>query len=186
MAPENQTSTGTSQKVVAATVEEQKPAPEIDEAAITAINKLVWWTIGWGILFALIAAVNYYDRNYTTIGFLTSPYIVMLIYVLCAGGIGGTLFSLNYIVDHREKKDFGPEYYLSYYVRPIISALIGVVSFLIVAGGLLSLAGVATNADYTKFSTILTFCAIALLAGYATDSFLNKLGDLADTLFKSA
>ena len=174
-ATENPTTVGSGTKVITANVDIQK----------TAINRLVWWTIAWAILFALIGIANYYDRHYLTNSFLTSPYIVMLIYVVCSGGIGGILFSLNYIVAHNEKGDFGQEYYLSYYIRPIISALVGVVSFLVVAGGLLNLAGVATSADYTSFSTILTFCGIALLAGYATDSFLDKLGDLASTLFKS-
>jgi hypothetical protein len=157
-----------------------------DVSQKTAVNRLVGWTIGWAIIFAAIGVVNYYDRHYLTNGFLTSPYIVMLVYVVCSGGIGGILYSLNYIVAHLEKGDFGPQYYLSYYLRPIISALVGAVSFLVIAGGLMNLTGVGTNADYTNFSTILTFCGIALLSGFATDKFLDKLGDLANTLFTSS
>jgi hypothetical protein len=55
-----------------------------------------------------------------------------------------------------------------------------------VAGGVLVLAGGEPATKDTINSTILFYCGLAFLAGFATEQFIAKLKELADVVFTTA
>ena len=109
----------------------------------------------------------------------------LTIYIACSGALGAIAFSIFGYIEHHGKKDFDLSYLWWFIMRPYIGILYGTFAFLFVAGGLMTLSGF--NIDFNQLNsarTIMFYCALAFLAGYAEHSFSVQLKELAEAIFK--
>jgi hypothetical protein len=148
------------------------------EEEITSIRRIGYYTV-FCVVFLIALAV--FNRLYlTAVDDLTR----LIIYIACSGGLGSLAFSMFGYVDHLGKDDFDLNFKLWYYVRPFIGIIYGTFAFLFVAGGLMTLSGVSTDASLFLTKTVMFYCALAFLAGYAEQSFSVQLKELAEAVFK--
>jgi hypothetical protein len=128
-------------------------------------------------LFALVAiAASVYFMK------LTSVLLKTIIYVGVAGGIGGVFYCIRGFIFHTSQDDFDPSWKWWYIYNPVTGFVIGVLTYFLIVGGLLTL-GSFPQADYSK--GILLYCSISFLAGFAFKKFNSKLDELASTIFSS-
>lgn len=99
----------------------------------------------------------------------------ILIYIACAGGLGGTVAAMTAFCEHQP--DFKPSYANWYYYRPILGMIMGVFVFILFTAGLF---GVQKNLPSNVVSY---YIAISFLAGFAVRQTTKKLYELASTLF---
>jgi len=121
--------------------------------------------------------------GYIAIGFMMiSGRLVMpkydlqlALYCGLCGGVGGVTYCLrgiylNACVFNRWSENWRPWYF----IRPIVSFIYGVVSFLFLKAGLIVL-----EAKQTASPTNLAFYALAFIAGLNVDKFIEKIEDIA-------
>ncbi len=148
------------------------------EEEITSIRRIGYYTVLCAVILIVFAVFN---RLYlTTVDDLTR----VLIYIGCSGGLGCLAFSMFGYIEHLSKDDFDPNFTWWYVMRPFIGIIYGIFAFLFVAGGLMTLSGVSTDANLFLTKTVMFYCALAFLAGYAEHSFSLQLKELAEALFK--
>ncbi len=135
-------------------------------------------------LFALLAIAAFVYLMH-----LSSLVLKTVLDVGIAGGIGGVLYAIEHgFINHWLEFEEGPpssakypsSAILWYFFQPITGFIAGGVAYLLIAGGLWAV-GTPTQIDYSK--SILLFCGIGFLAGFAFRKFNAKLDDLTDTLF---
>jgi hypothetical protein len=129
------------------------------------------------LLTVALVAVPVYVYRFSAIN---DALIRSLAYVACAGGLGGLVYLIRSFYKHVFRRNFRPEDFWWYLFRPFNSAIMGVMSYFLIVGGLLSIGG-ATAADYEK--SIMLYCGISFLAGFSFTQFADKLEDLAKTVF---
>jgi len=105
--------------------------------------------------------------------------------MLAAGTLGGCLYNFRGLVKHSQECDFDPNYNLSYVLRPIQGALSGLMVFFLLLGGALTLniGGAAQGTAWATLPGVLPYVAFGVMAGYASHEFMQKLKDLAESLF---
>ena len=103
-----------------------------------------------------------------------------LIYVSCAGGIGGIIYSMKCFRQYMGEGTFDLNETWWYILGPFISIILGAVSYLLILGGLLSI-GNAGKVNYNE--GIMLYSAVAFLAGFSSQRFTNKLSEIARVLF---
>lgn len=92
------------------------------------------------------------------------------------GGIGGVIYCLRAVyLNACVRKQWDKEWQPWYYIRPLVSLISGGVSWLFLKAGLLVL-----DASNTSASSSLGFLALAFIAGYNVDKFMNKLEQLSE------
>lgn len=123
------------------------------------------------LILCYLAVDNYFAPSRT----LT---IQTIIYIACAGGIGGTMSAMTALSGHQE--DFKRHLTFWYIFRPIGGIIIGVFVYFLLLANLLVL-NLPTGAVST--SSTLAYSALAFLAGFATKQVTLKLNELSDTLF---
>ena len=112
---------------------------------------------------------------------LTSPSIIfnkaLLIAIYCGlcGGIGGVTYCLrgvylNACVHNRWSLTWLPWYF----IRPIVSFICGVMSYLFLKAGL-----IVFEAQQQETSTDAAFYALAVIAGLNVDKFIEKIEEIA-------
>jgi hypothetical protein len=110
-----------------------------------------------------------------------------LIYYGCSGGLAGLVYSFFVMNDHLVKEDFKADSYFLWYIsRPIVAAILGVVVFFFVAGGLMGLSSTSVEEFTSRCQTtksVMFFCALAFLTGYSTDKFIKMVDAIADVIF---
>lgn len=148
------------------------------EEEITSIRRIGYYTVLCAVILIVFAVFN---RLYlTTVDDLTQ----LLIYIGCSGGLGSLAYSMFGYIEHLSKDDFDLNYTWWYVVRPFIGIIYGTFAFLFVAGGLMTLSGVSTDANLFLTKTVMFYCALAFLAGYAEHQFSLQLKELAEAVFK--
>jgi hypothetical protein len=91
------------------------------------------------------------------------------------GGVGGVTYCLRGIyISACVRKNWDEAWKPWYYIRPIVSAICGAVSFLFLKAGLLVL-----DAKQNDNSNLLGFYALSFIAGLNVDNFVKKLEDIA-------
>lgn len=148
------------------------------EAEITTIRRIGYYTIFCAVILIMAAVIN---RIYLA---SLDDLMQIMIYIACSGGLGSLAYSMFGYIDHLGKDDFDVNYTWWYIVRPFIGIIYGTFAFLFVAGGLMTLSGVSTDASLFLTKTVMFYCALAFLAGYAEHSFSLQLKELAEALFK--
>ena len=136
-------------------------------------------------VFILLSAIVAFNR----LEWFTSDDLnIILIYIACSGGMGALAYSLFGYVDHLcRKNDFDVRYKWWFILRPVIGIIYGTFAFLFVAGGLMTLSGVDPGtANLYAAKTVMFYCALAFLSGYAEHSFSIQLKELAEAIFKKS
>lgn len=100
-------------------------------------------------------------------------------YCVCAGGLGGASAALRDFSYFFGKRIFDPAWAPSYWCRPVLGVIMGVVAWALLRGGLLlvSDAGAAVSVSNP------VYFAIAFVAGFAVEQMVRKLYDVAETVF---
>ena len=94
-----------------------------------------------------------------------------LIASLIIGGIGGCVYLLRSVYIHYSAlSDWNDKWLPWYYIRPIVSIVIGGISYIFLRAGLFILES-APKSDSNEYG----FLAVAFIAGYKVDKFLEWL-----------
>lgn len=120
--------------------------------------------------------------GYSTLGILmlyeniVFPKAIQLaLYCGVCGGIGGVTYCLRGVYLNACAFDRWTEKWLPwYFIRPLVSFICGVVSFIFLKSGLIVL-----EAQQSEHPTNLAFYALAFIAGLNVDKFIEKLEDIA-------
>jgi len=108
-------------------------------------------------------------------------FIFFLLIIACSGGIGGTIYSIRSFYKNLVEGHFNFDRWIWWYIfRPVMSIVIGVFVYFLIAGGLLAI-GDFSEINYSRG---LMFCAaVAFLAGFSFTQFANKLDEISSTIF---
>jgi len=109
-----------------------------------------------------------------------SPLVKTLIYVAASGGLGATTYAIRGYYQAHINDEFDLKYTWWYIFRPLLGVVVGVVSYFLLVGGLLSLSR-DSEIDYGRSRML--YVGIAYLAGFSFTQFTNKLVDVAKTFF---
>jgi FtsH-binding integral membrane protein len=119
---------------------------------------------------------------------LTDAAARLLCYVFCGGGIGGCLYSMRGLQRHvididnpQAENNWDPKRLWEYILHPITGAVLGVISFLFLKGGLLALSESSDSASSLEVKA--AFVSVAVLAGFSSREFLLKMKDIASNVF---
>lgn len=103
-----------------------------------------------------------------------------------SGALGGCLYSLRGLIKHSARNDFNVYYNYWYLLSPLSGGISGIVVFFLLLGGALTL-NISTGSSQGLRSieglALAPYIAFALLAGYASRTFMLKMKDVADSLF---
>lgn len=100
----------------------------------------------------------------------------ILSYCMLVGGVGGTIYCIRGVyVNKCVHKRWSSDWHIWYYLRPIMSLVMGGVSWLFLKAGLLVL-DASQKSDNANFG----FLALAFVAGYNVDNFLKKIEEIAE------
>jgi hypothetical protein len=120
----------------------------------------------WGVFIVLSGALPPWLKAYE-------------VACLCGltGGVGGVTYCMRGIYTNTCAGDgWNPKWMAWYFIRPVVSLICGVISYLILKAGLLVLDS-STPAE----SNHLGFYVLAFVAGLNVDKFLTKIEDIAQT-----
>lgn len=104
----------------------------------------------------------------------------MVVYCFAFGGIGGTTYSIYGLYKHTAKGDFDRNYIYWYVFRSLLGAVLGLVSYFLIQGGLFAF---AQDASKDAFQAKAMLAGTAFLAGFSTNQFVDKLKELSKTLW---
>ncbi len=104
--------------------------------------------------------------------------ISLLLLVLIVGALGACLHALTSLSEYVGNKKFKKSWALWYILRPFVGAILSLLFYFVIHGGLFPQSGVTGR----KFYGIM---ALAGLIGLFSKQALYKLSDLFDVLFKS-
>jgi hypothetical protein len=130
----------------------------------------------------LIAALLAYLNSSAFRQFLPNPLTVVPLGVIWAGALGAVTLSMTGLVDqHRD--DWDRSYVFWHLTRPIIGAIIGSFSYLVIAAGVLASGGSpGPSAGTTSKVSDLFYYALAFLVGYREATFRKLLERFADVI----
>ena len=137
--------------------------------------------IGFYLLLVLFILCAIPTATYWYADQIPSERIKYMLFLGASGGIGGTLYAIRALYTHVGNRDYVNNYDWWYILRPVISILIGVFTYFMLAGGLIA---VSQNPDFGK--GIIFYCGLSFLAGYSLNQFLEKLKDLSKTIFSKS
>ena len=134
------------------------------------MKKIVTYQLAFLISLAILSIAQDF-------GNLPSWYTDRLLFAQCTyiGGIGGTLYCLRAVYLNRSVlNQWDERWNVWYYLRPITSAISGIISCVFLKAGLLVLDASSGSGDTTY-----GFLALAFIAGYNVDNFLKRLEEIA-------
>jgi hypothetical protein len=113
--------------------------------------------------------------------------LLMIATTFVSGALGGCLYSLRGLIKHSARNDFNVYYNYWYLLSPLSGGISGIVVFFLLLGGALTL-NISTGSGSQGLRSIeglalAPYIAFALLAGYASRTFMLKMKDVADSLF---
>lgn len=129
------------------------------------------------VLYLLAVMVAYASLGIQVLlGNIVVPESIQLaLYCGVCGGIGGVTYCLRGVYLNACVFDRWTEKWLPwYFIRPLVSFICGVVSFVFLKSGLIVL-----EAQQGEHPTNLAFYALAFIAGLNVDKFIEKLEDIA-------
>ncbi|OVE77911.1 hypothetical protein BVX98_01550 [bacterium F11] len=135
------------------------------------------------ILAFLLIVIYQIWRGYLLPTDLSSEQTSMLrliIYTFCFGGLGGTTYSIYGLYKHTSEKDYDPSYFYWYIFRSPLGAVLGMILFFLLKGGLMV---VSPESTQTAFQAKALFVSAAFLAGFSVNQFIVKLKQLSQTIW---
>ena len=125
------------------------------------------------LTFILIAVIGYFYRNQNSL-------ISSLIIIACAGGLGGTIYSIRGFYQSLADDNFKFGNWVWWYIfRPAISSVTGVVVSFFIIGGILAIG--TSGLNYSR--GLMFYSAISFLTGFSFTQFVNKLEEIASAIF---
>jgi hypothetical protein len=101
------------------------------------------------------------------------------LYCILFGGVGGCVYCLRGVYLSSSVRDqWSNKWLIWYFIRPVVSSVVGGISFLFVNSGLLLL-GAAKNPDASQ----LGMWAVAFLAGLNVDRFIEKFEGIGKSIW---
>lgn len=140
-----------------------------------------------GAALVVLVAWGRYGRSVRADG-AADPSILLstLVTLAVAGAAGGALCNLRGVFRwYTEKGGFPREYAVPFYTRPLMGALTGLFTFFVASLVVSSLSVDASQASWETLSGRISFIGLALLAGFAAREFMERLKEVAKTLFSS-
>lgn len=126
-------------------------------------------------LLAMLAAYALLGIQMLLGNIIVPEAIQLALYCGICGGIGGVTYCLRGVYLNACVFDRWTEKWLPwYFIRPLVSFICGVVSFIFLKSGLIVL-----EAQQSQHPTNLAFYALAFIAGLNVDKFIEKLEDIA-------
>lgn len=150
-----------------------KPLKNDDPVKTTVLGLIL---LSFLLLFILVGINTYFTHP-------SDQLTRTLVYITCAGGIGGSMAALNAFSNHKAQADFDLGYTWWFLFRPIGGLIIGVVVYVLLISNLLLLELPATASTP---QTTLAYSVIAFLAGFAFYRVIVKLQELFETLLPIA
>ena len=99
---------------------------------------------------------------------------------LWAGAIGGTTIAYWGLVKHTILMDFDDQYELWYYFKPLLGAIFGLISVIIIRAGFISL---QTSGNSVDIKSQLPLYIIAFIAGFSERFFIQLIDRVTTALF---
>lgn len=138
---------------------------------MTLLCSLYLLTLAAGLSYGLIELFLQPD--------VTWPSLNLTFRCVVIGGLGGVLYCLRAVyLTVAVRKLTIKEWAVWYFLRPIVSAGCGSVAYLFASAGLLVL-----EANTDAGATLLGFYALSFIAGYNVDKFLEKLEEIAKSVW---
>ena len=110
-----------------------------------------------------------------------------LLTMLAAGCAGGTLCNLRGIFKYyRDEGGLPQKFVVPFIIRPVMGAAAGLLAFFVAAFFSGALSGPATDAATLGWATLggrLPFVALAILAGFGSQEFMERMKEVAKTTF---
>jgi hypothetical protein len=104
--------------------------------------------------------------------------------VLLAGGLGGTLSNLRGIFEYYRDYTFIPDYLeLPFYIRPISGMICGLFTFFLARFFTIALSSGENISSWQTLEGMLPYIGVALLAGFASQEFMERMRETARTFF---
>lgn len=101
------------------------------------------------------------------------------IFSINTGVIGGVLYSLRAVYVNFSVKDrWNPKWIVWYLLRPFTSGISGFASFVFLKTGLIVFGG-----ENSINNTTYAYYALAFIAGYNVDKFVDKIEEIAQTVW---
>lgn len=150
------------------------------------MSESVTSTFRWGVLgvsaYLVVVSFIYLGALFALVQFgeavLLPPYKIGLTSATI-GGLGGCVYCLRGVyLNAAVRNRWGKEWHVWYYLRPLVSAGCGAVSYLFLKAGLLVLEA-STEAEASEVG----FYALAFIAGLNVDKFISKIEDVAQAVW---
>jgi hypothetical protein len=154
----------TQPKTTTDTAQVAKPAePTIIQQPSNAVFSHITWTSGKK------PPVNFYH---------------VMLFTLLAGALGGVLCNLRGIFKYSmEDAVLLEKMLLSYYIRPFMGAICGIFTYFVANLLITSLSVQPPVAEGIVFSNFIAAIGLAMIAGFGSYEFMNRLKETARTLF---
>ncbi|MBW1294353.1 hypothetical protein [Aquimarina litoralis] len=111
-------------------------------------------------------------------------FLDMLVVMFLAGMLGGVLANLRGIFEfYREEKSFPENLFIPYLIRPLTAAISGLLIFFISHLIISSTANPTYDNEYISFRGMVSFMSLAIISGFASQEFTERLKAAAGTLF---
>lgn len=107
--------------------------------------------------------------------------LINLSYIACAGGLGGSIYCIRGMYKAIAEDTFDTKWVWWYLYRPFISAIMGVITYFLIVGGLLSL---SANGKTDLNKGIMLYSGLGFLAGFYFSKIMEKLDGVSDKMFK--
>lgn len=132
--------------------------------------KIVLYLLGWILLLAYLASIDL--RGMLPL-WLDSQ--VLIFRCALVGALGGVIYCLRAIYLNKSVKgQWNSDWDIWYFLRPLVSFLVGGVSYIFLKAGMLVL-----DAELDSSPSPYGFLALSFIAGLNVDRFLVKLEDVA-------
>lgn len=129
------------------------------------------------LLILLVSAVTLGLTLYCGVLKTASPFMTVSIYCSLLGLIGGITHCLRAFYLHSSLlKNWQTEWEAWYFIRPIVSGIMGFISLLFIKAGLLVF---SNDASINIENRIILYLIVAFLAGYNVQNFLKKIDEIS-------
>lgn len=137
------------------------------------------------LLLLLVTLAPYTSAQNTPDDLTPVILITALLTMLAAGAAGGTLCNLRGLFKHIDRHGgrFPLRLELPFYIRPLTGSLTGLFTFFVGSLVVSSLSVDAASLAWASLPGRIPYIAVALLAGFAAQEFMQRLKEVAKTLF---
>lgn len=136
------------------------------------------WIIPYLLVLMLVCFIMSGVIYYKAID-LKSKTVDLAIYCFLFGMLGGLVNCLRAFYLHTSLlKDWDSKWEVWYFVRPLVSGIMGIVALIFLKAGLLIFSGEISVVGQERY---FAYLAVAFLAGYNVQNFLLKIEEISKT-----